>query len=106
MDDEGEPWTATTAPYQLSFRVIDIIVLYLGAFISAAWNDRDVTGILVPAVRRYVFVYDQAFVNLGYRYEWFGDVREESITMPITAIMCSISGPVYGVVPGPSTRRP
>ena len=30
------------------FRVTDIIVPYLGAFIGAAWNDRDVTGTLGP----------------------------------------------------------
>ena len=68
---------ATTAPFiNYHFRVTDIIVPYLGAFIGAAWNDDDITGTLGPQLGVKLFVHEQTFVNLGYRYEWFWDKFE------------------------------
>jgi hypothetical protein len=49
IDDGSDVWMATTAPFvNYQLRITDIIVPYLGAFIGAAWNDRDVTGALGP----------------------------------------------------------
>lgn len=77
VDDASDAWIATTTPFvNYHFRVTDIIVPYLGAFIGAAWNDRDVTGTLGPQVGVKFFVHEQTFLNLGYRYEWFWDKFE------------------------------
>jgi hypothetical protein len=46
-------------------------VPYLGAFIGAAWNDRDATGIVGPQGGIKFFVHNNVFLNLGYRYEIF-----------------------------------
>lgn len=77
VDNGRDQWTATTAPFvNYNFRVTDIIVPYLGAFVGAAWNDQDITGTLGPQAGVKFFVHDQAFLNLGYRYEWFWDKFE------------------------------
>jgi hypothetical protein len=72
VDDRRDFWLATTTPFLLyNFRVTNIIVPYLGAFIGAAWNDRDATGTVGPQAGVKFFVHDTTFVNLGYRYEIF-----------------------------------
>jgi hypothetical protein len=72
VDDRRDFWLATTTPFLLyNFRVTNIIVPYLGAFIGAAWNDRDATGVVGPQAGVKFFVHDTTFVNLGYRYEIF-----------------------------------
>jgi hypothetical protein len=72
VDDERDFWVATTAPFiNYNFRVTDIIVPYLGGFIGLVWNDRDETGTIGPQGGVKFFVHDQAFLNLGYRYEFF-----------------------------------
>jgi hypothetical protein len=77
IEDASDQWTATTAPFiNYHFRVTDIIVPYLGAFIGAAWNDRDITGTLGPQIGVKFFVHEQTFLNVGYRYEWFWDKIE------------------------------
>ena len=77
VDDASDSWIATTAPFiNYHFRVTDIVYPYLGAFIGAAWNDDDVTGTLGPQLGVKLFVHEQTFVNLGYRYEWFWDKFE------------------------------
>lgn len=74
IDDRRDFWIATTSPFlNYHFRVTDIIVPYLGGFLGLVWNDRDVTGTLGPQVGVKFFVHDTAFLNLGYRYEWFFD---------------------------------
>ena len=35
------------------------------------WNDRDITGTIGPSAGLKLFVADQTFVNIGYRYSWF-----------------------------------
>jgi hypothetical protein len=77
VEDGSDQWSATTTPFiNYHFRVTDIIVPYLGAFIGAVWNDRDITGTLGPQVGVKFFVHEQTFLNLGYRYEWFWDKFE------------------------------
>jgi hypothetical protein len=74
IDDERDIWIATTAPFlNYNFRVTDIIVPYIGAFLGLAWNDNDATGTIGPQAGIKFFVHDTAFLNLGYRYEFFFD---------------------------------
>jgi len=71
IDDERDFWQASTAPFiNYNFRVTDIIVPYLGAFIGLVYNDRDVTGTIGPQAGVKFYVHDRAFLNLGYRYEF------------------------------------
>ena len=72
IEGASDQWIATTAPFvNYNFRATDVVYPYLGAFIGAAWNDRDVTGTLGPQGGVKLYVHDQTFVNIGYRYEWF-----------------------------------
>ena len=77
VEDGRDQWSATTSPFfNYHFRVSDIIFPYLGGFIGAVWNVRDITGTLGPQVGVKFFVHEQTFLNLGYRYEWFWDKFE------------------------------
>ena len=72
IDDGRDVWIATTAPFiNWHFRLTDIVIPYLGAFIGLAWNDRDTTGTIGPQGGIKFFVHDRTFLNLGYRYEFF-----------------------------------
>lgn len=72
IDDKRDFWLATTTPFfNYNFRLTDIIVPYLGAFIGLAWNDRDATGTIGPQGGIKFFVHENTFLNLGYRYEIF-----------------------------------
>jgi outer membrane protein with beta-barrel domain len=72
VDDGPDAWQATTTPFLLyNFRITDVLVPYLGIQGGVVWNDRDVTGTFGPAAGLKLFVADQTFVNIGYRYEWF-----------------------------------
>ena len=72
IDDASDFWLASTAPFiNYHFRLTDIIVPYLGAFIGLVWNDRDATGTIGPQAGVKFFVHNQTFLNLGYRYEFF-----------------------------------
>ncbi len=74
VDDRRDFWVATTAPFlNYNFRFTDIIVPYLGGFTGLVWNDRDTTGTIGPQTGVKFFVHDSAFLNLGYRYEFFFD---------------------------------
>jgi len=78
IDDHRDFWVATTVPFlNYNFRVTDIIVPYLGGFIGLVWNDRDATGTVGPQGGIKFFVHDRAFLNLGYRYEFFFDRIKE-----------------------------
>ena len=78
-DDARDFWQATTAPFlNYNIRLTDIIVPYLGAFIGAVWNDNDISGTIGPQAGVKFFVHNNAFLNLGYRYEFFFS-RFESI---------------------------
>ena len=68
----SDAWQATTTPFlHYNFRVTNVLVPYLGISGGVVWNDRDVTGTVGPAAGLKLFVSDQTFVNIGYRYEWF-----------------------------------
>jgi len=72
IEDARDVWIATTAPFiNYNFRLTEVIVPYLGGFIGLAWNDRDATGTIGPQAGVKFFVHDRAFLNLGYRYEFF-----------------------------------
>jgi hypothetical protein len=72
IDDSRDVWIATTAPFiNWHFRLTDIVIPYLGAFIGLAWNDRDTTGTVGPQAGIKFFVHESTFLNLGYRYEFF-----------------------------------
>jgi len=74
IDDQRDFWLATTTPFlNYNFRLTDIIVPYLGGFMGLVWNDRDETGTIGPQTGVKFFVHDRAFLNLGYRYEFFFD---------------------------------
>jgi hypothetical protein len=74
IDDHRDFWVASTVPFlNYNFRVTDIIVPYLGGFMGLVWNDRDATGTIGPQAGIKFFVHDRAFLNLGYRYEFFFD---------------------------------
>lgn len=74
IDDHRDFWIATTTPFlNYNFRLTDIIVPYVGGFIGLVWNDRDETGTIGPQTGVKFFVHDRAFLNLGYRYEFFFD---------------------------------
>lgn len=77
IDHGSDAWHATTTPFlHYNFRVTDVLVPYLGIAGGVVWNDRDVTGTMGPSAGLKLFVSDQTFVNLGYRYAWFFDSFE------------------------------
>ena len=79
IDDGPDSWLATTTPFlHYNFRLTDIVVPYLGISAGAVWNDRDATGTFGPNAGLKLFVADQTFLNLGYRYEWFFDNFEQA----------------------------
>jgi len=72
VDDGSDAWQATTTPFlHYNFRITEVLVPYLGMFGGVVWNDRDVTGTIGPSAGLKLFVAEQTFVNIGYRYEWF-----------------------------------
>jgi hypothetical protein len=72
VDDRRDFWIATTTPFvNYNFRLTNIIVPYVGAFIGAAYNDREARGVAGPQGGVKLFVHNNTFVNLGYRYEIF-----------------------------------
>ena len=72
IDDRRDFWVATTSPFiNWHFPVTDIIVPYIGTFLGVVWNDRDATGTLGPQAGVKFYVHEGAFLNLGYRYEFF-----------------------------------
>jgi hypothetical protein len=70
-------WIATTTPFiDYHFRGLsdgDTVLPYIGVFLGAVWNDRDITGTLGPNAGVKLFVNNTTFVNFNYRYEWFFD---------------------------------
>ena len=72
VDNGSDSWQATTTPFlQYNFRITKIIVPYLGIQGGIVWNDRDITGTFGPNAGVKLFVADQTFVNIGYRYNWY-----------------------------------
>jgi hypothetical protein len=75
IDDGRDTWVATTAPFlNYNFHFLDgRLVPFLGGSIGVAYNDRDITGTLGPNAGVKVFLTDQTYLGLRYRYEWFFD---------------------------------
>ena len=72
VDDARDAWVATTTPFlNYNFQLTERVIPFLGAFIGAAWNDRDATGTLGPNAGVKFFLSDQTYLGLKYRYEWF-----------------------------------
>jgi hypothetical protein len=72
VDDGPDAWTATTVPFVLyNFHINQTFIPFLGVGIGAAWNDRDATGLLGPQAGLKIFLTDQTYLGLRYRYEWF-----------------------------------
>jgi hypothetical protein len=70
-DKASDFWTATTTPFMHFHLPLGIFVPYLGGGIGAAYNDRDITGVIGPDAGVKIFFNPQTFLNLGYRYEYF-----------------------------------
>jgi hypothetical protein len=67
-----DAWQAVTTPFVwYNFKVNNVLVPYLGISGGIVWNDRDITGVFGPNAGAKLFVTDQTFLNIGYRYEWF-----------------------------------
>jgi len=72
VDDGPDAWIATTTPFLLyNFHLSDRFVPFVGVAAGAAWNDKDVTGTLGPNAGIKIFLTDQTYLGLRYRYEWF-----------------------------------
>lgn len=73
IDNASDQWTATTTPFlNYNLHLLDgRLVPFLGGFIGLAWNDRDVTGTLGPNGGVKIFLTNQTYLGLRYRYEWF-----------------------------------
>jgi hypothetical protein len=72
ISHQRDVWTATTTPFLFyNFRFSDKFIPYIGPDIGIVWNDRQITGTLGPNAGLKIFLSDQTFLNLGYRYEWF-----------------------------------
>lgn len=74
---QNSRWLAVTSPF-MDYHVRglfedDKILPYLGVFLGAVWNDKDITGTVGPNAGFKFFVAKQTFLNLNYRYEWFFD---------------------------------
>ena len=72
IDDDKDMWWASTIPYfNYNFRAKEAFQPFIGAFIGASYNEDDATGTIGPQLGFKSFVYDNTFVMLKYRYEWF-----------------------------------
>jgi hypothetical protein len=72
FNDKGsDVWNMSTTPFILYNFPLGIFVPYLGGSIGAAYNDRDITGVIGPNAGLKVFFNSQTFLNVGYRYEYF-----------------------------------
>ena len=71
VDRGRDSWIATTTPflgYNFNFgRVVPFLALSGGV----VWNDRDITGTLGPNAGLKIFLSDQTYLGVRYRYEWF-----------------------------------
>ena len=72
IDDGRDSWVATTTPFLVyNFHFNDYVIPFLGVAAGAAYNDRDITGTLSPNVGVKIFLSDQTYLGLRYRYEWY-----------------------------------
>ena len=72
IDGASDSWVATTTPFLLyNFHFNDRVIPFLGLAMGVAWNDRDATGTLGPNAGVKLFLTDQTYLGLRYRYEWY-----------------------------------
>ena len=71
VDDGRDAWLATTTPFIIYNFNLGRFVPFLGLAGGVVWNDRDVTGTLGPQAGVKIFLADQTYLGLRYRYEWF-----------------------------------
>jgi len=72
IDGGRDAWVATTTPFVLyNFHVNDRFIPFLGIAGGAAWNDNDITGTLGPTGGVKIFLSDQTYLGIRYRYEWY-----------------------------------
>ena len=71
VDDGRDAWLATTTPFIIYNFNLGRFVPFLGVAAGVVWNDRDVTGTLGPQGGVKIFLSDQTYLGLRYRYEWF-----------------------------------
>jgi hypothetical protein len=75
VDEGSDTWIASTIPFiNYNFETANPNLRpFLGAFVGAAYNNDDTTGIAGPAVGVKYFLTDSTAVVARYRYEWFFD---------------------------------
>jgi hypothetical protein len=72
IDDARDQWIATTTPFlAYNFHFNEHVIPFVSVAAGAAWNDQDATGTLGPGAGLKIFLSDQTFLGLRYRYEWF-----------------------------------
>ena len=72
IDDGRDAWVATTTPFlAYNFHFNDYVIPFLGVAAGAAYNDNDITGTLSPNAGVKIFLSDQTYLGLRYRYEWY-----------------------------------
>lgn len=72
VDGARDSWVATTTPFLVyNFHFNDRVIPFLGVAGGVAYNDNDVTGTLGPNAGVKIFLTDQTYLGLRYRYEWF-----------------------------------
>jgi Outer membrane protein beta-barrel domain len=72
VDGARDRWVATTTPFiDYNFHLSDRVLPFLGLSGGVAWNDEHTTGTLGPNAGIKVFLSDQTYLGIRYRYEWF-----------------------------------
>jgi hypothetical protein len=72
IDHGSDTWVATTTPLlTYNFHFNDYVIPFLGLGAGIAYNDRDITGTLGPNAGVKIFLSDQTYLGLRYRYEWY-----------------------------------
>ena len=72
IDDGRDSWVATTTPFLVyNFHFNDYVIPFLGLNAGAAYNDRDIVGTFGPNAGLKIFLSDQTYLGLRYRYEWY-----------------------------------
>jgi len=77
--DRSDLWSLTTVPYlDYHFLGWEQWVPFVGGFVGATYNDRDITGTIGPQAGIKAFISPSTFVSFRYRYEWFFDKLRSS----------------------------
>jgi hypothetical protein len=72
--DSSDHWVATTVPFvDYHFLNWGRYVPFVGGFLGAVWNDRDIEGTIGPEAGLKAYMDPNTFVSAQYRYEWFFD---------------------------------